>query len=163
MINNRDSKNTQWRDQVSIPRDSVGFPAGQRSSVVDNVWFCPLETSTWPDSESSGRFIVLRQVTAHWESSASFETPFAGVRTLAGCQNGAWCLDFWQPTFKMVVFINAVVKKRHQMRALWEPLIFCKTLLAPHLITLASREVVSNERKMDLLVWTRVLGTLGKM
>lgn len=36
------------------------------------------------------------------------------------------------------------------MRALWERRIFPKTFLAPLLITLASREGVSNEKKMVL-------------
>lgn len=43
-------------------------------------------------------------------------------------------------------------KMRYQMRALWEPLIFQKASLAPHLIILASREDVSNQRKMDLFI-----------
>lgn len=108
-INN--SENTQWRHQGSITRDSTGFTAGQRSSVVDSVWFCPLGTSTWP--ESSWGLPVPRQVPAHWESSASSVNPSVHVRILAGCQNRAWCLAFDSSHSKWRSLVKKDINESH--------------------------------------------------
>lgn len=63
----------------------------------------------------------------------------------------------------MVVFVNTVVKKRHQMTVLWEPFILQKTSLAPDLTILTSAEGVSNERRTDLFIQARGPGALGEM